>query len=137
MEMLRREETKTYWYCFSPNPLYENGKKEVIGENEISSPLFTLRRMQRSSEAECCLLSSSQNDKKFGGGRVMVCAGISIDGHTGLHVTGNGALSGHRYRDLRSIVVPHVITVEDDFMLNDDNRRPHLDNLVDDFLFEE
>ena len=69
----------------------------------------------------------------------MVYAGISIDGRTDLHIIRNGALTGQRYRDeiLRPIVVSYAAAIGDDFMLMDDNCRPHRAHLVDDFLFEE
>ena len=36
---------------------------------------------------------------RFGGGGVMVYAGISIDGRTDLYFTGNEALTGRQYRE--------------------------------------
>ena len=68
----------------------------------------------------------------------MVSAGISIDGRTDLHIIRNGALTGQRYRDeiLRPIVVPYAAAIGDDFMLMDDNCRPHRAHLMDDFRFE-
>ncbi|GFT08322.1 transposable element Tcb2 transposase [Trichonephila clavipes] len=38
---------------------------------------------------------------------------------------------------LRPIVVPYAAAIEDDFILMDDNCRPHRANLVEDFLLEE
>ncbi|GFV84337.1 transposable element Tcb2 transposase [Trichonephila clavipes] len=38
---------------------------------------------------------------------------------------------------LRPIVVPYAAAIGDDFILMDDNCRPHRANLVEDFLFEE
>ncbi|GFT69573.1 transposable element Tcb1 transposase [Trichonephila clavipes] len=38
---------------------------------------------------------------------------------------------------LRPIVVPYAAAIGDDFILMDDNSRPHRANLVDDFLFED
>ncbi|GFU91372.1 transposable element Tcb2 transposase [Trichonephila clavipes] len=48
-------------------------------------------------------------------------------------------LTARRYRDeiLRPIVVPYAAAIGDDFILMDDNCRPHRANLVEDFLFEE
>ncbi|GFW83578.1 transposable element Tcb2 transposase [Trichonephila clavipes] len=50
-----------------------------------------------------------------------------------------GPLTARRYRDeiLRPIVVPYAAAIGDDFILMDDNCRPHRANLVEDFLFEE
>ncbi|GFW17253.1 transposable element Tcb2 transposase [Trichonephila clavipes] len=38
---------------------------------------------------------------------------------------------------LRPVVVPYAAAIGDDFILMDDNCRPHHANLVEDFLFEE
>ncbi|GFX37762.1 transposable element Tcb2 transposase [Trichonephila clavipes] len=48
-------------------------------------------------------------------------------------------LTARRYRDeiLRPIEVPYAAAIGDDFILMDDNCRPHRANLVEDFLFEE
>ncbi|GFX72678.1 transposable element Tcb2 transposase [Trichonephila clavipes] len=76
---------------------------------------------------------------RFGGGGVLVYGGISIDGRTDLYIIRDGPLTARRYRDkiLRPIVVPYAATIGDDFILMDDNCRPHRANLVEDFLFEE
>ncbi|GFU63893.1 transposable element Tcb2 transposase [Trichonephila clavipes] len=37
----------------------------------------------------------------------------------------------------RDVGSPHLAAIEDDFLLMDDNCRPHHANLVEDFLFEE
>ncbi|GFW43521.1 transposable element Tcb1 transposase [Trichonephila clavipes] len=76
---------------------------------------------------------------RFGGGEVLVYGGISIDGRTDLYIIRDGPLTARRYRDeiLRSIVVPYAEAIGDDFILMDDNCRPHRANLVEDFLFEE
>ncbi|GFV28658.1 transposable element Tcb1 transposase [Trichonephila clavipes] len=66
--------------------------------------------------------------------------GISIDGLTDLYIIRDGPLTARRYRDeiLRPIVVPYVAAaIGDDFILMDDNCRPHRANLVEDFLFKE
>ncbi|GFV08791.1 transposable element Tcb2 transposase [Trichonephila clavipes] len=76
---------------------------------------------------------------RFGGGGVLVYGGISIDGRTGLYIIRDGPLTARRYSDeiLRPIVVPCAAAIGDDFILMDDNCRPHRANLVEDFLFEE
>ncbi|GFT16732.1 transposable element Tcb2 transposase [Trichonephila clavipes] len=75
---------------------------------------------------------------RFGGGGVLVYVGISIDGRTDLYTIRDGPLTARRYRDeiLRPIVVPYAAAIGDDFILMDDNCRPHRANLVEDFLFE-
>ncbi|GFX67945.1 transposable element Tcb2 transposase [Trichonephila clavipes] len=76
---------------------------------------------------------------RFGGGGVLVYGGISIDGRTDLYIIRDRALTARRYRDeiLRPIIVPYTSAIGDDFILMDDNCRPHRANLVEDFLFEE
>ncbi|GFX00567.1 transposable element Tcb2 transposase [Trichonephila clavipes] len=76
---------------------------------------------------------------RFGGGGVLVNGGISIDGCTDLYIIRHGPLTARRYRDeiLRPFVIPYTATIRYDFILMDDNCRPHRANLVEDFLFEE
>ncbi|GFV58355.1 transposable element Tcb2 transposase [Trichonephila clavipes] len=76
---------------------------------------------------------------RFCGGGVLVYGGISIDGRTDLYIIRDGPLTARRYRDeiLRPIVVPYAAAIVDDFILMDDNSRPHSANLVEDSLFEE
>ncbi|GFT07420.1 transposable element Tcb2 transposase [Trichonephila clavipes] len=70
---------------------------------------------------------------------VLVYGGISIDGRTDLYIIRDGPLTARRYRVevLRPIVVPYAAAIGDDFILMDDNSRPHRTNLVEDALFEE
>ncbi|GFU03289.1 transposable element Tcb2 transposase [Trichonephila clavipes] len=70
---------------------------------------------------------------------LLVYGGISIDGRTDLYTIRDGPLTARRYRDeiLRPIAVPYAAAIGDDFILMDDNCRPHRANLVEDFLFEE
>ncbi|GFS92522.1 transposable element Tcb2 transposase [Trichonephila clavipes] len=76
---------------------------------------------------------------RFGGVGVLVYGGISIDGRTDLYIIRDGTLTARRYRDeiLRPIVVPYAAAIGYDFILMDDNSRPHRANLVEDSLFEE
>ncbi|GFV36974.1 transposable element Tcb2 transposase [Trichonephila clavipes] len=65
-------------------------------------------------------------------GGVLVYGGISIDGRTDLYIIRDGPLTARRYREeiLRPIVVPYAAAIGDDFILMDDNCRPHRANLV-------
>ncbi|GFV22941.1 transposable element Tcb2 transposase [Trichonephila clavipes] len=76
---------------------------------------------------------------RFCDGGVLVYGGISIDGRTYLYIIRDGPLTAHRYRDeiLRPIVVPYAAAIGDDFILMEDNSRPHRANLVEDSLFGE
>ena len=69
----------------------------------------------------------------------MVCAGISVQGKTDLHVLQNGTLTAVRYRDeiLDPIVKPYAGAIGPQFILMDDNARPHRAHLVDQYLDNE
>ncbi|GFT90853.1 transposable element Tcb2 transposase [Trichonephila clavipes] len=68
---------------------------------------------------------------RFGGGRVLVYGGTYIDGRTDLYIIRDGPLTARRYRDeiLRHILVPDAAAIGYDFILMDDNCRPHRANL--------
>ncbi|KFM63165.1 hypothetical protein X975_06210, partial [Stegodyphus mimosarum] len=74
---------------------------------------------------------------RFGRGIVTVRAGIPINGRTDLYIIRNGALIAHRYRDeiLRQTVVLYAAALVDEFILMEDNDRPHRAQLVDNLLF--
>ncbi|GFW61744.1 transposable element Tcb1 transposase [Trichonephila clavipes] len=77
---------------------------------------------------------------RCGGGGVLVYGCNSIDRHTDLYIIRDGPLTAGRYRDeilLRPIVVLYAAAIRDDFILMDNNCRPHRANLVEDFLLEE
>ncbi|GFW65106.1 transposable element Tcb2 transposase [Trichonephila clavipes] len=76
---------------------------------------------------------------RFGGGGMLVYGGISIDWRTDPYIIRDGPLTARRYRDeiLRPIEVPYAAAIGDDFLLMDNNCRPHHANLVENFLFEE
>ncbi|GFT66989.1 transposable element Tcb2 transposase [Trichonephila clavipes] len=80
-----------------------------------------------------------QESVRFGGVGVLVYGGISIDGRTDPYIIRDGPLTARQYRDeiLRPIEVYYAAAIGDDFILIDDNCRPHRANLVEDFLFEE
>ncbi|GFT66945.1 transposable element Tcb2 transposase [Trichonephila clavipes] len=73
---------------------------------------------------------------RFGVGGVLVYVGISIDGRADLYIIRDGPLTAHIYRDeiLRPIVSPYAAAIGDDFILMDDNCRPHRANLEDELL---
>ncbi|GFS74692.1 transposable element Tcb2 transposase [Trichonephila clavipes] len=83
--------------------------------------------------------ASVHKSVRFGGGGVLVYGSISIDGHTYLYIIRDGPLTALQNSDeiLRPIVVPYAAAIGDDFILMDDNCRPHRANQVEDFLFEE
>lgn len=74
----------------------------------------------------------------FNGGSVMVWAGISRDARTDLIFVENGALNAHRYIEdiLQNAVVPYSHFIGDGFVLMQDNARPHVARVVNEYLDE-
>ena len=72
---------------------------------------------------------------RWGGGSVMVWAGISIVERTQLHIV-QGNMNAQYYRDniLQSIVLPIRNRLGDRFCLMDDNARPHRARIITTFL---
>ncbi|GFX83629.1 transposable element Tcb2 transposase [Trichonephila clavipes] len=70
---------------------------------------------------------------------VLVYGGIFTDGRTDLYIIRDGPLTARQYRNeiLRPIVDPYAAAIGDDFILMDDNCRPHRANLVEGLIFEE
>ena len=81
---------------------------------------------------DCCI---AEHDK-FGGGSVIVWAGISYDRRTGLHVVLNGTVNAQRYID--DVLGPYVIlyagAIGEEFVLMDDNATAHLARIVIQYL---
>lgn len=69
----------------------------------------------------------------------MVWGGISLGGCTALHVLARGSLTAIRYRDeiLRPLVRPYAGAVGPGFLLMQDNARPHVAGVCQQFLQEE
>ena len=69
----------------------------------------------------------------------MVWGGISLGGRTALHVLAKGSLTAIRYRDeiLRPLVRPYAGAVGPGFLLMQDNARPHVAGVCQQFLQEE
>ena len=72
----------------------------------------------------------------FGGGSVMVWAGISAQGKTDLHVIDNSTLTALRYINeiLDVYVRPYAGAVGENFILMDDNARAHRARITDQYL---
>ncbi|GFY36452.1 transposable element Tcb2 transposase [Trichonephila clavipes] len=58
--------------------------------------------------------------------------GISLGGHTDLHVFHGGTVTGLRYRD--EILDPYAAAIGNDFILMDDNARPYRARIVEEYL---
>ncbi|GBM43139.1 Transposable element Tcb1 transposase [Araneus ventricosus] len=75
----------------------------------------------------------------YGRGSVCVWGSISLGGRTDLHVFALGTVNAQTYRDniLDAYVHPYAGEIGDDFLLQDDNARPHRARIVDDYLKQE
>ena len=89
-------------------------------------------RMPNERFAPVCV---AEHDR-FGGGSVMVWAGISAWGKTDLHVIDNGTLTALRYVNeiLDVYVRPYAGAVGENFILMDDNARAHRARITDQYL---
>lgn len=69
----------------------------------------------------------------------MVWTGISNGGSTDLCVVKNGSLTGVSYRNeiFAPFVRPYAGSIGDNFILMDDNARPHSARVVNQYLEEE
>lgn len=83
-------------------------------------------------------LNVSEHDR-YGKGSVMVWAGISMNGKTDLYVIENGTLTADRYCNeiLDRFVRPYAGAVGPEFILMDDNARPHRARVTDAYLERE
>ena len=89
-------------------------------------------RMPNERFAPVCV---AEHDR-FGGGSVMVWAGISAQGKTDLHVIDNGMLTALRYVNeiLDVYVHPYAGAVGENFILMDDNAYAHKARITDQYL---
>ncbi|GFV02471.1 transposable element Tcb2 transposase [Trichonephila clavipes] len=81
--------------------------------------------------------SNTVERHSYRGGGILVWAGISLGGHiTDLHVFHGGTVTGLRYRDeiLDPYVRPYDAAFGNDFILMDDNARPHRAGIVEEYL---
>ncbi|GFX65670.1 USP6 N-terminal-like protein [Trichonephila clavipes] len=80
--------------------------------------------------------SNTVERHSYRGGGILVWAGISLGGHTDLHVLHGGTVTGLRYRDeiLDPYVRPYAAAIGNDFILMDDNARPHRARIVEEYL---
>ncbi|GFV41643.1 transposable element Tcb2 transposase [Trichonephila clavipes] len=80
--------------------------------------------------------SNTVERHSYRGGGILVWAGISLGGHTDLHVFHGGTVTGLKYRDeiLDPYVRPYAAAIGNDFILMDDNARPHRARIVEEYL---
>lgn len=83
-------------------------------------------------------LNVAEHDR-YGKGSVMVWAGISVNGKTDLYVVENGMLTAVRYCEeiLDQFLRPYAGAIGPDFILMDDNARPHRAHVTDAYLERE
>ena len=99
---------------------------------DFTDRLARVWRMPNEHFAPVCV---AEHDR-FGGGSVMVWAGISAQGKTYLHVIDNGTLMALRYVNeiLDVYVCPYAGAVCENFILMDDNARAHRARITDQYL---
>jgi transposase len=111
------------------NVLFTDDLRFCLTNNDRRNRVFR-RPGERYSQ---CAIHQSDN---FGGGSVMVWAGINWTGRTELVVVAGGSMTGQRYRD--DIVIPYIEEYAHNFgagfVLMDDNARPHIARIVIDEL---
>ena len=80
--------------------------------------------------------SNTVERHSYRGGGIMVWAGVSLGGHTDLHVFQGGTVTGVRYRDeiLDQYVRPYAGAIGNNFILQDDNARSHRAAVVEEYL---
>ncbi|GFX45564.1 transposable element Tc3 transposase [Trichonephila clavipes] len=80
--------------------------------------------------------SNTVERHSYRGGGILVWAGISLGGHTDLHVFHGGTVTGLRYRYeiLDPYVRPYAAAIGNDFILMDDNAQPHRARIVEEYL---
>ncbi|GFT73412.1 transposable element Tcb2 transposase [Trichonephila clavipes] len=80
--------------------------------------------------------SNTVERHSYSGGGILIWAGISLGGHTDLHVFHGGTVTGLRYRDetLDPYVRPYAAAIGNNFILMDDNARPHRARIVEEYL---
>jgi hypothetical protein len=114
--------------------------RPVLFTDESRFALSTCDRRDRvwrrcgERSAACNIL---QHDR-YGGGSVMVWGGISLGCRTALHVLARGSLTAIRYRDeiIRPLVRPYAGAVGPGFLLMQDNARPHVAGVCQQFQFQ-
>ncbi|KAI4880842.1 hypothetical protein NFI96_011002, partial [Prochilodus magdalenae] len=99
---------------------------------------FTLSGVWRRRGKRSAACNILQHDR-FGSGSVMVWGGIFLEGRTALHVLTRGSLTAIRYRDeiLRPLMRPYAGAVGPGFLLMQDNARPHVAGVCQQFLQHE
>uniref|UniRef100_A0A8K9VB88 Transposase Tc1-like domain-containing protein n=1 Tax=Oncorhynchus mykiss TaxID=8022 RepID=A0A8K9VB88_ONCMY len=112
--------------------------RPVLFTDESRFTLSTCDRVWRCRGERSAACNILQHDR-FGGGSVMVWGGISLGGRTALHVLARGSLTAIRYRDeiLSPLMRPYAGAVGPGFLLMQDNARPHVAGVCQQFLQEE
>ena len=118
----------------------ENDWANVLFSDESRFPLhFTDGRLRVYRRKKERLIPENIVERnRYGGGSLMVWAGISDNERTELKIIANGTITGLRYRHeiLQPLVRPHAERIGQHFILQQDNARPHIANISLTFLRE-
>ena len=114
--------------------LFTDESRFTVSTNDIPARVW---RRQGERYANCNIVEVD----RYGGGSVMVWAGIALYGRTDNHmyVFPRGGITAVRYRDevLEPIVRPYAGAIGDTFMLMQDNARAHTARVSTTFLDDE
>ncbi|GFY18931.1 transposable element Tcb2 transposase [Trichonephila clavipes] len=93
----------------------------------------------RLTSRQCCFSDESRFFVHPDNRRIFIWRDREVGITLHLYIIRDGPLIALRYRNeiLRPIVVLYAAAIGDDFILMDDNCRPHRANLMEDFFFEE
>ncbi|GFT82543.1 transposable element Tcb1 transposase [Trichonephila clavipes] len=97
---------------------------------------FALEPDEKRKQGTCNQPQNIIEHHAIRGGSIMVWAGISLGYRTDLHIYKRGSVTIVRYRDevLEPILRLYAAAVGPNFVLMDDNARPHRADIVDDYL---
>ncbi|GFW71248.1 transposable element Tcb2 transposase [Trichonephila clavipes] len=128
----RRISASTVWRRLHNSGLYARGP--VISPDSQCRAIQDVCSFGRNESPY--IINPTLLKDSYGGGGIMVWAGISLGGHTDPDVFQGGTLTGVRYQDeiLDPYVRPYAGAIGNDFILMDDNARPHRAVIVEEYL---
>ena len=75
----------------------------------------------------------SEHDR-YGGGSVMVWAGVTVNLKTQLCIIDDNLSAQHHVNEILSVVVPYLVQMQQGAIFQDDNARPHCGRVVNNFI---
>lgn len=111
------------------NVLFSDESRFCLGSSDRRMRVY---RRPGERFAPACIISK----RAFGGGSIMVWGGISLTARTELVPISTGTMTAIRYIDecLEPHVMPFAPFIGNEFMFMHDNARPHVANVVKEYL---